>query len=556
MTEESLTDRIDGVTAGAAYVRSSRPFSPEPLSIGDLLRKMAAEAPRRKALLLLKDRDTGEQRSWDYAELLNVAEATARRLLEKFEPGEHVTLWSPNRPEWLFVQFGAALAGVVLVAVSPACTARELSYVLQQSNSAGIVYSRQMGAKEYGALLESVRPQCPALRETLALEDWLDLGAARDLGVAPTQAVPLPTVQPEQAAMIQYTSGTTGKPKAAMLSHYSLVNTAKTVDSAFEMERGSIWMNTVPLYSTSGCVFTTLAALWNRGTQLLLPRFDPELVFRGVEEEHANWIPLVPTMAVAVLDHPSRPSRNFSSVKVVVTGGSPVSPDLVKRVERDLGVDFVMVFGQTETSGAVCLSKRKDSLEHRTSTIGYPLGGVELRITDPDTNKTRSIGEIGEICIRGSPAMLGYYNMPEATAAAIDADGWLHTGDLGTLRPDGYPQITGRLKDMIIRGASNIYPRELEDILNEHPSIAESAVFGIPEPKYGEFVVAAIRLRKGATLDQDAVTAYLSERIARYKLPAHVWFVDAFPLTPSGKIQKFILRDEFLARAPGVAPAG
>jgi fatty-acyl-CoA synthase len=511
---------------------------------------MAAEVPHRKALLLLKDSETGEQRSWDYAEFLAISEATAQRLLEKFKPGEHVTLWSPNRPEWLFVQFGAALAGLVLVAVSPACTARELSYVLQQSNSAGIVYTRQMGAKDYGGLLQSILPQCPALRETIAFDDWLDFG------VAPARGTPLPTVQPQQAAMIQYTSGTTGKPKAAMLSHYSLVNTAKTVDSAFEMERGSIWMNTVPLYTTSGCVFTTLAALWNQGTQLLLPRFDPELVFRGVEEEHANWIPLVPTMAVAVLDHPSRPSRNFSSVKVVVTGGSPVSPDLVKRVERDLAVDFVMVFGQTETSGAVCLSKRKDTLEHRTSTIGYPLGGVELRITDPETNKTRGLGEVGEICIRGTPAMLGYYNMPEATAAAIDADGWLHTGDLGTLRADGYPQITGRLKDMIIRGASNIYPRELEDVLNEHPAIAESAVFGIPEPKYGEFVVAAIRLRKDATLDQDGVTSYLSARIARYKLPAHVWFVEAFPLTPSGKIQKFILRDEFLARGLGATAAG
>jgi fatty-acyl-CoA synthase len=550
MTEESFTDSIGGDTAREAYVRSSRPFSPESMSIGDLLRKMAAEAPHRKALLLLKDSDTGEQRSWDYAQLLAVSEATAHRLLEKFKPGEHVTLWSPNRPEWLFVQFGAALAGLVLVAVSPACTARELSYALQQSNSAGVIFTRQMGAKDYGVLLESIPAQCPALRESIALDDWRDWGAA----LAPASS--LPAVQPKQAAMIQYTSGTTGKPKAALLSHHSLVNTAKTVDSAFELERGSIWMNTVPLYTTSGCVFTTLAALWNQGTQLLLPRFDAELVFRGVEEEHANWIPLVPTMAVAVLDHPTRPSRDFSSVKVVVTGGSPVSPDLVKRVERDLGVDFVMVFGQTETSGAVCLSKRKDTLEHRTATIGYPLGGVELRITDPETNRTRAIGEIGEICIRGSPAMLGYYNMPEATEAAIDADGWLHTGDLGTLRADGYPQITGRLKDMIIRGASNIYPRELEDVLNEHPSIAESAVFGIPEPKYGEFVVAAIRLRQNAALDQDGVTAYLGERIARYKLPAHVWFVDAFPLTPSGKIQKFILRDAFLARSQGAAAAG
>jgi fatty-acyl-CoA synthase len=518
-----------------------RAFSPEAMTIGDLLRKIAAETPNLTALKLLKDTVSGEQRSWTYAQLLERAEATAQRLLETFKPGEHVTLWSPNRPEWLFVQFGAALAGIVLVAISPACSARELSYVLQQSDSVGIVYSRQMGGRDYGTLLDSVRGDCLALRHAIAFDDWIDIDAAR----ASTE---LPHVQPNQPAMIQYTSGTTGKPKGAMISHYSLVNTAKTVESAFELDRGSVWMTTIPLYTTSGCVFTTLAAIWNHGAQLLLPKFDPELVFRGVEEDGANWIPLVPTMAVAVLDHPSRSSRDFSRVKVVVTGGSPVSPELVKRVERDLGVDFVMVFGQTESSGAVCLSRRKDSMEHRTSTIGYPLGGVELRIADSETNETLAIGDIGEICIRGSPAMIGYYNMPDATAAALDAEGWLHTGDLGSLRDDGYPQITGRLKDLIIRGGSNIYPRELEDLLNEHAAIAESAVFGIPEPKYGEFVVAAIRLRANFALDAQSVAAYLGERVARYKIPAHVWFVEAFPLTPSGKIQKFLLRDQFLAR--------
>jgi fatty-acyl-CoA synthase len=517
---------------------------PEQLTLGDLLRKIASEVPDRKALVLLKDPKTGEQPSWTYSQLLAASEATAHQLLQKFKPGEHVMLWSSNRPEWFFVQFGAALAGLVLVAVNPSSRAQELSYILQQSDSVGVIYSRYKGDTDCTALLDSIRDECPGLRETIAFEDWPTIG--RPLAAQTS----LPKVDPRQAVMIQYTSGTTGKPKGALLSHYSLVNATKTIETSFELNHGSVWLHTIPLYNTSGCVFTTLTAIWNRGTQVLLPYFDPELVFRGVEEEHANWMPLVPTMAVAVLDHPTRLARDFSSVKVVVAGGAPVAPELVKRIERDLGVDFLMVFGQTEGSGAVCLTHRKDTVEHRTTTIGYPLGGIELRICDPENNRTLQFEEAGEICIRGPAVMLGYYNMPEATARTIDAEGWLHSGDLGLLSKDGYPKITGRLKDLIIRGGSNIYPRELEDVLNAHAAIAESSVFGIPEAKYGEVVVAAIRLKADAQLDQADVTAFLQERLARFKLPAHVWFVNQFPLTPSGKIQKFVLREQFLAAHP------
>ena len=524
-----------------ATVRSSRPFTPEDLTLGDLLRKIAAEVPNKKALTLLREKASGEQRSWTYAQWLEAAEAVARQLLEKFKPGEHITIWASNRPEWLFVQFGAALAGLVVVAISPASRSHELRYVLQQSDSVGVIYGKRMGAVDGTALLDSLRPELPLLRETIAFEDWTDLGQR------PAQPRPLPIVMPRQPAMIQYTSGTTGKPKGAMISHHSLVNATKTVETSFELERGSVWLNTVPLYTTSGCVFATLTSMWNRGTQVLLSHFDAELVFRGIEEERANWIPLVPTMAVAVLDHPSRPTRDLSSLQVVVAGGSPVAPELVKRIEHELGVDFVMVFGQTESSAAVCLTTRKDTLEHRTSTIGYPLGGVELRICDPETGRTLQYGETGEICIRGALTLLSYYNMPEASVKAIDADGWLHSGDLGTLAEDGYPKITGRLKDMIIRGGSNIYPREIEDVLSEHPGIAESAVFGIPDATYGEVVVAAIRSKPGALLDQAGLTSFRGERVARYKLPSHVWFIDQFPLTPSGKVQKFVLREQFAA---------
>jgi len=542
---------MDTETLREAYERSVRPFDPEELTLGDFLRKAAAETPDRIALKLLRDPVTGQQLSWTYAELATAAEATAQQLLEKFRPGEHVMLWSANRPEWFLVQFGAAMAGLLLIAVNPSSRAQELSYILQQSDSVGVIYSRFRGDVDCAAVLESIQHECPKLRETLAFDDWPTIGQP---GPSP---VPLPSVSPRQAAMIQYTSGTTGKPKGALLSHYSLLNATKTIETNFELERGSTWLHTIPLYNTSGCVFTTLNGLWNRGTQVLLPYFDPELVFRGIEEERANWVPLVPTMAVALLDHPSRSTRDLSSLKVVVTGGAPVAPELVKRVEHELKVDFVMVFGQTEASGAVCLSYRKDSVEHRTTTIGYPLGGIELRICDPTTNRTLRCDETGEICIRGPAVMLGYYNMPEATANAIDSEGWLHSGDLGQLCEDGYARITGRLKDMIIRGGSNIYPRELEDVLNTHPEVAECAVFGIPDAKYGEVVVAALRKRAESPLDGDGLLTFLSARLTRFKLPAHVWFVTELPLTPSGKIQKFVLREQFLAAHPALmASAG
>ncbi|MES2481339.1 MAG: AMP-binding protein [Pseudomonadota bacterium] len=545
-----LPRRSDGLTLeaaapatdDAAYVRSRRAYEPVDTTLGDLLRRMAREVPDRVALKMLRDPATGEQRSWTYAQVLHKAESAAQRLLQHFAPGEHVTLWAANCPEWLFVQFGAALAGLVLVAVSPASRSHELGYVLQQSDSVGVVHARQLGTVDAAALLATLRPQLPRLRHTQVLEDWGDFPAL------PGPARALPEVRPQQAAMIQYTSGTTGKPKGAMLSHRALVNGTGSVESAFQLPQGSSWLTTVPMYTTSGCVFTTLSTMWNRGTQVLLPGFSPEGVFRAVTEERVNWIPLVPTMAIAVLDHPARAACDFSSVQVVVAGGSAVAPALVERIERELGVDFMMIFGQTESSAAVCLSMRQDTVEHRTATIGYPIGGMEVRICDPATGQTLRLGEVGEICMRGPSTMLGYYNMPEATAQALDAQGWLHSGDLGVLQADGYPKITGRLKEMIIRGGSNIYPRELEDVLSTHPAVADCAAFGVPDQKYGELVAVAVRARPGQTADADALRQWVRERCASYKVPTHVWVVEQFPLTPSGKVQKFALRDQFLAQ--------
>ena len=528
---------------GDAHVLSERPFVNLEITLGELLRQAAAEAPDRVALKMLRDPVTGIQRQWTYAQLLLASEAVARQLQERFRPGEHVAIWSPNRPEWLLVQYGAAMAGLVLVAASAASRSHELTYLLKQSDSVGIIHSRQMGAINGSELIASLLPELPQLREVIAFEDW------PDLGVPSAPAQPLPYVAPNTPAMIQYTSGTTGKPKGAMMIHQALVTTTRCLEACFELEPGSVWLNPMPLHATAGSVFTSMTCIMNRGTQVLLPRFDPELVFRATSEERVNLIPMVPTMAIAMLDHPGRKSCDFSSLKVVATGGASVPPELIKRIEGSLGVDLMVTFGQTE-SGNVTATRRKDSMEHRSLTVGYPMAGVELRISDPATNRTLRFGEVGELCMRSPAIAMSYYKMPEATAQAVDQEGWLHSGDLGTLGQDGYARITGRLKEMIIRGGTNIYPREIENVLTEHPAVAESAVFGLPDAHYGEVVVAAIRLHPWAEIKPQQILDFIGERMARYKVPAHCWFVEGFPLTLSGKIQKNVLRDQFMAARP------
>lgn len=529
-----------------AYVRSNRLFEPSDLSIGGLLRQVASEAPDLHALKHLRAED-GQQRVMTYRELLSQAEDAARQLLKRHAPGDRIAILSGNRFEWTIAQFAAAIAGLTVVAINPGCAVDELRYFLEQSGASGIIFSETNRGRNLFDIVARLRQELPLLKHAISFEAWSDFG--RHGG-----SEPLPKVDPLTPALIQYTSGTTGKPKGAQLSHRSLVNATKGSEEVFALEKGSVWLNTVPMYTTSGSVFVTMMAMWNRGTQLMLPAFDPELVCRGIEEEEAAFAPFVPTMALAVLNHPGLHARDLSSLRVVVVGGSTIAPDLVTRIDRELGADTMVIFGQTEAASTLCLTDRKDTMEHKTGTIGYPLGGIEIRIADPKTGQTLKTGEVGEICARGPSIMLGYYRMPEATAETLDKDGWLHTGDLGYLNEDGYPQISGRLKDVIIRGGSNIYPREIEDVLAGMEGVADSAVFGISDPHYGEIAVVAIRRQAGSSITVETVKTFASGKLARYKVPSHVWFVDAFPMTASGKIQKFALRktfeDEMAANLP------
>ncbi|MGR3425126.1 MAG: class I adenylate-forming enzyme family protein [Sagittula sp.] len=522
--------------SGLAYVKSARPFTPAEITVGALLRDAAVEAPGATALATLRDPD-GTRQSLTYADLLARAEAVAQDLMTRFAPGDRLVIWAGNRLDWTVTQFGAAMAGLIVVAINPGCAKGELRYFLDQSQARGIVMERGNRGRDQMALLDELRTELPTLEHVIDLDDWT---------LAPGNA-PLPLVKPSDPALIQYTSGTTGKPKGALLTHRGLVNATKSSAQTFGLAAGSTWLNTVPMYTTSGAVFVTMMAMWNRGRQLMLPGFDPELVCRAVDEDGANFMPLVPTMALAVLNHPGRAGRDFSALDTVVIGGSAIAPSLVTRVDAELGAEVFVIFGQTEACSTLCLTSRGDSIERKTTTVGYPIAGTEIRIVDPVTGQTVKTGEIGEICARGPSIMSGYFRMPDQTAEALDPEGWLRTGDLGRMDEDGYPWITGRLKEMIIRGGSNIYPREIEDILIEMPGVTEAAVFGIPDEHYGETAVAAVRLAPGAEVDEAAILAHLGEHVARYKVPGAVWVVDAFPLTASGKVQKFELRNRYLS---------
>ncbi|WP_340317987.1 AMP-binding protein [Rhizorhabdus argentea] len=513
------------------------------ITVGDLLRECAKTVPHRVALKESPDPISGVQRGWTYAEILDGAERTARGLLTKFRPGDHVAIWAHNVPEWWFVEFGAALAGIVLVTINPASRQQEVAYILENSNAVGIITVRYCRGSDHLAMLADIRTSLPALRDILILDDWADF-----MNAAP-EGTPLPQVHPADPIMIQYTSGTTGKPKGARMRHRGVVNSSKFATECFEPGDGAVWLNCVPMFHTGGSVHSSLGALWSHGTMILPPHFDPGVMLQMIEQERVTLTTTVPTMAIALLEHPSLQDLDLSSLKVLACGGAPVAPELVERIEREFGCDFVMLFGQTEMSGMICQTKRGDSVEHVTQTVGAPLGPTEVKIVDPQSGETLPVDRIGEICLRSSGVLQDYYGNAQATAEAIDPDGWFHTGDLGTVRTDRYLTITGRSKDMLIRGGENIYPREIEDELLAHPAISNVAVFGVPDAHWGEQIAVAVKLKGGHSADEQELRMFLQSRIAKFKMPKNWWFVDDFPTTTSGKVQKFELKNRFLALA-------
>jgi fatty-acyl-CoA synthase len=504
------------------------------------------EALRRwgDATALVAPGDDGLRQTWTFAELRHDAECVGRALLQRFTPGEHVAIWAANRPEWVLVEFGAALAGLTLVTVNPAYRVAELTHVLHQSRARGVLVQPQHRGVDLLATLQSARRDLPELREVVDLSRWDEfLASAADDA--------LPTVAPEDIAQIQYTSGTTGFPKGAMLPHRGLVAVSRMFAEVNEASPEEVWVNPMPMFHTAGCGLATLGALQTGGTHVLPGAFDPAQMLELIQTEHANLMLSVPTMLIRMLDEQALRPRDVSSWRLSMLGGAPIAPELIRRAREQLGVVVTIGFGQTEASPYLTHTRPADPNPRWMETVGPPLPGTEICIVDPASGNTLPSGVVGEICARGPGLMIGYFDDPDGTARALDADGWLHTGDLGSLDDDGYVRVQGRLKDMIIRGGENIYPREIEDVLLGHPDVADVSVVGIPDAEMGETVAAFFRPVAGRTPDPDSLAKFCRERLAPYKTPRIWQCIDEFPQTASGKIQKYVLRDRYLATAHG-----
>ena len=514
-------------------------FADEPIldcTIGGLLRDAAAAHPQAGALTEgLLDGTTA--RRWTYAELLRDAERIAGALAVRFHPGERLAVWAPNSPEWVLLEYAAALAGLTLVTVNPSYQKRELDYVLRQSGAVGLVLADEHRGNPMRAIAEQVAAEIPALRELIAITD---LPALSGDGT-------LPEVAPKDPAQIQYTSGTTGFPKGVVLSHRNLTNNARLFTKCGAMQRGEATIGLTPLFHTIGCSMFVLGALQLGSAYITLPAFDPSAALDLIEREHVGWTICVPTMALAMIEAQRTNPRNIASLGFIGIGGAMVAPDLARAAKQVLGADVRVAYGQTESSPIITLIRAEDSFEDVCSTIGRAAPGCEVAICDPASGAVLPCGTVGEIRARSYATMLGYHEDREATAAAVTADGWLCTGDLGTMDERGFVKITGRVKDMIIRGGENLFPAEIENVLLEHPSVLECAVVGVPDERMGEAVAAFIRLAEGAALDAEALRSHCRAQISPQKCPAHWQAVEAWPLTGSGKIQKFVLRDRWLA---------
>jgi fatty-acyl-CoA synthase len=511
------------------------------ITIGQLLVEAAEVVPDRIALITGIP-DATARRQWTYAELLADAERAARALRARFEPGERVAVWAPNVPEWMILEFGCAMAGLILVTVNPGFRAHELEYVLNQSRSAGLFVMRDFRGNPMLATAEEVHPDCPELREIIPFDDW-------DEFMVGAEGFDGEIVEPDpmDPVMIQYTSGTTGFPKGALLHHRGLVNNGTHTADRMGIREGCVWITTMPLFHTGGCVCCVLGSVSKRATQILIEAFDPGLVLEMFDEYGGSAMLGVPTMLVAMLEHPSFADTDLSNIEGVVSGGSTVPGPLVERFEQELGAPFTIVFGQIECSPVASMSSPSDTIADKAGTIGSPMPGAEVKIIDPETGETAPVGTVGEYCTRGYHVMHGYYEMSEATAEAIDDGGWLHTGDLCAMDERGCCAVEGRPKVMIIRGGENIYPRELEELLFSHDAVGEVAVVGLPDDKWGETVAAFVRPAPGGAVDKDLLFSYLREHLAPHKTPKQWFEVDDFPLTGSGKIQKFKLREQWVA---------
>lgn len=510
------------------------------LTTGQALRRSALQEPDRLSLVEVAPKGSASlthaqrtDRRWTFSELLGDAEQCARWLLTRFTPGEHICVWAPNVPEWVVLQYGAALAGLVLVTANPALRLDELKYVLNQSRSVGLFHLESFRGVDMNAVADSLRAD---VREVVCFSHWLQV-----IGSAPE--IDLPYVGAHDPAQIQYTSGTTGQPKGALLHHMGLVTNAGLVASRLGLDKG-VLVSPMPLFHTAGSVLSSLGAVVTCSTLVLPVVFDPESVLQAVQDYSADVMFGVPTMLIALLEQARRSSYVLASLRVFSSGGAAVPPELIRRAREGLGCELLAVYGQTEASPIISQTSLEDSEHDRAFTAGRPLAQVEVRVVEPNSNEVVDFGKEGEIQSRGYQTMLGYFDLPEATRSAMTEDGWLRTGDLGTLDERGYLTVTGRLKDMIIRGGENIYPAQIEGCLLKHANVLSAAVFGNPDSHWGEIVCAAVQLRDTNTpTSSEDLRAHCRGELAPHKTPVRWYVCSDWPLTGSGKVQKFRLRE-------------
>lgn len=529
-------------------------------TLGGVLDQAAERFPENDALVYVE-----RGLRYNYRELNDRCRELARGLLAMgVRKGDHVAIWANNVPEWVLVQFATAKIGAVLVTVNTSYMSSELEFVLRQSDASTVILVDAFKGTSYSDILYEVVPELsdcapgalesgrlPRLKNVVFLDDQARPGAFRFSDIAGLRAAPgdpdLEEVegglQADEVINMQYTSGTTGFPKGVMLTHANVVNNGFNVGECMRLTSQDRLCIPVPFFHCFGCVLGVMACVTHGATMVPIEVFEPAKVLEAVESERCTALHGVPTMFIAELDQLDKGTYDLSSLRTGIMAGAPCPIEVMRRVMDEMHArEITIAYGQTESSPVITQTRTEDPIELRVRSVGRALPDVEVKIVDPATRHQLPRGQQGELCTRGYLVMRGYYKLPQETAEAIDSEGWLHTGDLAVMDDAGYCRITGRIKDMIIRGGENVYPREIEEFLHSHPDILDVQVFGVPDQKYGEEVAAAIILRQDAALSDEALKEYCRARIARHKVPRYVRFVDSYPMTASGKVQKHRLR--------------
>jgi fatty-acyl-CoA synthase len=516
-------------------------------TIGENLRRITGQFGESEALV-----DVPAGRRWTYRQLDTDTDALARGLLAAgIGTRDRVGIWAPNCAEWVLLQFATAKIGAILVNINPAYRSHELSYVLRQAGVRLLVSAESFKTSDYRAMINEVRGEAPELERVIYLgtPEWNELltaGARDDGGALARREAALAFDDPIN---IQYTSGTTGFPKGATLSHHNILNNGFFIGEMCRYTERDRVCIPVPFYHCFGMVLGNLAAV-THGACIVIPApgFEPAATLRAVQDERCTSLYGVPTMFIAELALPDFASYDLSSLRTGIMAGSPCPVEVMKRVVSEMHMaEVTIAYGMTETSPVSCQTRPDDDTDRRVSTVGRVHPHIEVKVIDPDTGLVLPRGEPGEMCTRGYSVMLGYWNEPEKTAEAIDTGRWMHTGDLAVMDNAGYLNIVGRIKDMVIRGGENVYPREVEEFLYTHPAIEDVQVIGVPDEKYGEELCAWVKLRPGAELTGEDVRAFCVGKIAHYKVPRYVHFTQDFPMTVTGKVQKFKMREASIA---------